>query len=612
MSELQAGPRLHAAVLAAALILLCTWLGGVDASAPDEPRYLAVAEEMRSFVHGPEGLVVMHLNGEVYTQKPPLYFWMAAALGAPFGHVSEGLARLPSALAGILCVVLTLLLGSRLFGSAAGVLGAAILLTVYEFGHLGRRVQLDILLAACELAALLAFWWVDRGLGKRRRWVALLHLALGLGVLTKGPVGFLLPVLTIVAFLGWEGRLRDLGRLFPPWALLLSLGPGLLWIAAATSLAPSGFADQAVGTNLFGRFFQGTSHARPFYYFLFQFPIEFLPWTLVWPGVYWVGRHRVFAPKGDPEERSRRAWRFLLAWVGASLVFFSISSGKRGLYMVPAFPAAALLCADTCIRGLAGRTTLPRGGSVIPAAFGLLAFAVGIESIAAGLGHSLVPIETWRLMLPALNGSFLVAFGSGLVGIAAAGAVAWIVLLRNRAPLLAHAAIALGTAFALELAVFALLYPALDPIRSPRPIAVAAAAITPPGEAIGLVGDRALAGGLKYYGNRPVDTLRTTEEASSIASRPSHRSRSSAAHARGGGKSSWSFPPKRRLFPSPAWGFPLPVSGLLRARLRGGPPDTPFHAALRRRNAPKCSVFRRKPAFFNCRREASLANLRAR
>lgn len=519
MIELQAGPRLHAAVLATAFVLLLTWLGGVDASAPDEPRYLAVAEEMRSWDHGPEGLVVLHLNGEVYTQKPPLYFWMAAALGAPFGHVSEGLARLPSALAGILCVVLTLLLGSRLFGSAVGVLGAALLLTVYEFAHLGRRVQLDVLLAACELAALLAFWWVDRGLGKRRLWVAVFHLALGLGVLTKGPVGFLLPVLSVLAFLGWERRLRDMGRLFPPWALLLSLGPGLLWIAGATALAPSGFADQAIGTNLFGRFFQGTSHARPFYYFLYQFPLNFLPWTLIWPGVYWVGRHRIFSPEGEPEERSRRAWRFLLAWVAASLIFFSISSGKRGLYMLPAFPAAAILCADTLIRGLAGRTALPKSGSWGLAAFGLLALAVGIEAIAAGLGHSLVPIEAWQEMLPALDRIFLLAFGSGLIGIASGGAVAWIVLLRNRGPLLAHAAVAIATAFAIELAVFNLLYPALDPIRSPRPIATAAAKITPPDASIGLVGDRALAGGLRYYGGRRIETLRTSEDIAAFLER---------------------------------------------------------------------------------------------
>ncbi len=512
MGELQAGPRLRLAVLGAAALLFFLALGSVDASAPDEPRYLQVAEEMRSGIHGAEGLIVLHLNGEVYTQKPPLYYWLAAAMGAPFGVVSEGVGRIPSALAGLFCVFLTLQFGSRLFGSASGVLAAALLLTVFEFGHLGRRFQLDVLLAAYELSALFAFWWVDRGLGKRWIWVAVMHLALGLGVLTKGPVGFLIPVLSIVAYLAWEGRLRDIRRAFPLWSLLISLGPGLAWILAATALAPSGFADDAVGTNLFGRYFQGTSHARPFYYFLYRFPLDFLPWTLLWPGVFWVARKQLFFGQGSGDESRQRAWRFLLAVVATSLVFFSISSGKRGLYMVPAFPAAALLCADACIRGLAGRTTLPRLASIVGGFIVLLATAVGIEAIAAGLGRSLVPIESWRTMIPALRAPYLMSFGSALIGVAAGGVVAWLVALRNRAPLLGYAAISVTTIFGIELAVFTLLYPALNPIRSARPIAEAAAQITEPRESIGLVGDRSMVGGLAYYSKRKIEALKTPED----------------------------------------------------------------------------------------------------
>ncbi len=512
MTELPAGPRLRAAVLAAAALLYLLGLGWVDAAAPDEPRYLQVAEEMRSGVHGIEGLVLMHLNGEVYTQKPPLYFWLAAAFGAPFGHVSELAARLPSALAGLLCVLLTLRLGTRLFGSGGGVLGAALLLTVFEFAHLARRVQLDVLLTACELSALAGFWSVDRGLGPRRRGVVILHAAMALGILTKGPVAFLLPLLGIVAFLAWEGRLRDLRRAFPPWGLLISLGPGIAWIAAANALAPAGFADDALGENLIGRFFRGTSHARPFFYYLYHFPIDFLPWTLLWPGVAWVARHRVFGVRTGTGEPRRRAWRLLLSWVGASLVFFSLSSGKRGLYLAPIFPLAALLCADACIRGLSGRTRLPRAAAAVAASFAGLVFLIGVEALAAGTGHPLAPIARWREMVPELDRGFLLAFGSALVGVSCAGAMAWLVFARNRAPVLGYLGVAISTVFGVELAVFTLLYPALDPIRSPRAIAQLAARMTPPGEEIGLVGDRAMAGGLAYYSRRRIRELETPEE----------------------------------------------------------------------------------------------------
>ena len=100
-------------LIAAGLFLF--QLGNLDLWTPDEPRYAQVAEEIRSFEHGATGLVLLHLNGQPYTQKPPLYYWMASALGAPFGHVGHWQARLPSALAGIAVIGLIAIWGRRLF-----------------------------------------------------------------------------------------------------------------------------------------------------------------------------------------------------------------------------------------------------------------------------------------------------------------------------------------------------------------------------------------------------------------------------------------------------------------------------------------------------------------
>ncbi len=507
MASVQAGPRLRGAVIAASAVLLLTGLGWLDADAPDEPRALQVAEELRAGEHGALGLVVLHLNGEVYTQKPPLYYWLAAALGAPTDRVTELAARLPSALAGIFVVWLTMQLGARLFGSGAGVLGAAILLTVYAFSHVARRVQLDVLLTAFELTALACFWWLDRGLGPPRRLQAGLHAALGLAVLTKGPVGFLIPALGITAFLIWERRPRDLARVFPRWGLLLSLGPGLVWISAATALAPAGFAGDAIGENLFGRFFAGTSHARPFYYYLWNFPQEFLPWTLAFPVAYRVTRREIFVPGGD--EEARRAWRFLLACSAVSLLFFSLSSGKRGLYQLPIFPATALLCADALLRWLAGRARLPRPFTLCAGLLLAPLLALGGVAVAAGLGRPLfLPAER----VAELSGPLLLAFGCGLLGIIAAALAAWLLLVRNRASVLVFPGLVAGTLAGVELAVFLLLLPALEPATTLRPTAVAAAEQTPPGGRIGLLGSRSMAGGLVYYGERRVTELRSPEE----------------------------------------------------------------------------------------------------
>jgi 4-amino-4-deoxy-L-arabinose transferase-like glycosyltransferase len=386
-------------------------------------------------------------------------------------------------------------------------LGAAILVTVFSFSDLARRVQFDVLLTAFELAALASFWWLDRGLGRTRLHQLLLHGALGLAVLTKGPVGFLIPALTITAFLLWERRPQDLARAFPLWGLALSLGPGLVWIGAATALAPPGFAGTAVGENLFGRFFAGTSHARPFFYYLWSFPLEFLPWTLAWPAVLWVGRRQIFAPGAD--ESARRAWRFLLAGIAVSLVFFSLSSGKRGLYQLPVFPATALLTADALLVWLTGRARLPRAFTIGAALVIVLLLALGAEAIAAGLARPFVlPAE----QLVGLRAPLLLAFGVGLIGIACGALAALVVGVRNRLSVPAFPGFAAGIFAAVELAVFLLLYPALEPVTTFRPTALTAAEHTPPGERIGLLGSRSMVGGLAYYGGRRVAELRTPED----------------------------------------------------------------------------------------------------
>jgi 4-amino-4-deoxy-L-arabinose transferase-like glycosyltransferase len=506
---IQAGPRWRAVVLAAAAVLLLAGLGRLDADAPDEPRALEIAEELRSGAHGAGGLVVLHLNGEPYTQKPPLYYWLAALAGAPGGRVTEWAARLPSALAGVGVVALTMLLGARMLGGGAGVLGAAILLTTWELAYLARRVQFDVLLTFFELAALASFWWLDRGMGSARRHQATLHAALGLAVLTKGPVGFLVPALTIVMFLLWERRPRDLRRAFPLWGFLLSLGPGLLWLFAANQLAPEGWAATAVGENVIGRFFSGTSKVRPFWYYLWNFPLHFLPWTLAWPAVWLVARRTVFAPGAAADASAPRAWRFLLASVATSLVFFSISAGKRSLYLLPAYPATALLCADALLLWLAGRARLPRafglGAGLALAALGL----IGVEAVAAGLGRPLV-LPPERLV--ELDLSHLLAFGCGLLGVVVGGLAAGILWVRNRVPAYAFPALAAGTVAAVELTVFLLLLPALEPTQTLRPTAEAAGRLTPEGERIGVLGSRAMVGGLNYYGGRQVEVLRTPED----------------------------------------------------------------------------------------------------
>ncbi len=488
----------QALVLLAAAGLLLTRLDGTGLWAPDEPRYAAVAEELRA-ASGVTDRVLLHLNGEAYTQKPPLYFWLAAIAGAPGGRVSEFAARLPSALAGIALVGFCAFAGRRLFGLRAGVLGAAILLTSWDLAHLARRAQLDVLLTLFTTIALFEFWrWDGTGRIPRRR-LAVFHGALGLAVLTKGPVGLLVPLLVIVAYRAFQRRQPDLRGVqvlrawFPGWGLAISLGPGVVWISLATALAPPGYFETAVIDNLWGRFAEGTSHARPFYYYLYQFPIHFLPWTPLWVAVGWAAGQRVFQPGAD--EQRARAWRFALVWIGVTLLMFTASSGKRAIYLLPAFPAAALLCADAALMFLGERRQIPRAFVIGLAALLGLLFLVGLTApvVAPWYGARV----TWTL-------------AGATSGIGLLGVIAWRQLERVRnLPLyqLALVALCVSGVLAVELLMFTGYMPLLDSEKSARSVAMAAAALCSPEEPIGLLDERALVGSLNYYGNRRVVEL---------------------------------------------------------------------------------------------------------
>ncbi|MEZ4353150.1 MAG: glycosyltransferase family 39 protein [Myxococcota bacterium] len=441
-------------------------LGRVDLWAPDEPRYGAIAEELRSGRHGAAGWVLLHLNDEPYTQKPPLYFWLAAAAGAPGGRVDELAARLPSAVAGLVGVFLTAFIARVLVRDPrAALVAGGLLATSWRFVFTARRAQLDVLLTTLELVAIALFAWLEWRRGgvehARRRPLAIagLHGSLGLAALVKGPVAWL-PLLIFAAYLAAQRRARSFRAIAPAWAWLLSLAPLGLWITAATALAPSGFAREAVGENVFGRFFAGTSHARPIYYFLYQLPVEFLPWTLLLPFAAkpLLQAARIVAPRtnatgasgtsgdgqsdrdGSPATTRDRA-RFLLAWILVPFVFFSLSAGKRGLYLLPILPALAIAAT------LAG--PLARSAS---------------ESAIGAMGTT---ARAWRRLSIAI----------ALVGV-------------------------------LELALFGLVWPGLDARKSPRPIAEAAARHSARDEAIGVYGLSPIEGGIAYYGDRRIASLR--------------------------------------------------------------------------------------------------------
>jgi 4-amino-4-deoxy-L-arabinose transferase-like glycosyltransferase len=318
-------------VLIVAAVLFITNIWGYDLWAPDEPFFGEGAREM--VVDGQ--WVVTHVNGKVNTHKPPLFFWLIALLSLPLGRVTSLTARLPSALASLGTVAMVLRLGRRRSSEKTAVLAGFVLATSYLFWDKARSVQIDAVMCCLIWVALSAFeGWRSGDLDGRR--AGLLFWGAGaLAVLAKGPVGLLLPLGIALVTLAVD---REIGRwrTFAPFAgpLLFVMICGA-WVAATYLWGPAEYSVWgALKEHFVDRGIHGMHHAQPWWYYAKVLPPQLLPWTFLVPGALVCAWRR-----RDQTDR------FLLVTVIFVVLFFSISTEKRTLYVLPAFPAFALMTA---------------------------------------------------------------------------------------------------------------------------------------------------------------------------------------------------------------------------------------------------------------------------
>jgi 4-amino-4-deoxy-L-arabinose transferase-like glycosyltransferase len=314
-----------------ALVALTCGLGSAALIDPDEGRNAEVAREL---VAGGE-LTVPHLGGLPYLDKPILFFWVAAGSIALLGP-SELAARLPSLLATLGTVVLVAAFAWRRLGrTSAGVAGLALATSPLVIAY-ARIVIFDAMLMFWVTAACLALLVASERPG--RAWPVAAWAAIGAACLTKGPVGLLLPLL--VALGHAAACRRPLGRIFDPLGLLVFAGVVAPWFAAVTVAHPE-FPHYAFVRETLQRV--ATDQMRrtgPVWYFLPLLLVGALPWSLV----PWFATGRL-----------REAWRrragaehvvvYLVLWILLPTLFFSLSQSKRPGYILPVFPALALLVA---------------------------------------------------------------------------------------------------------------------------------------------------------------------------------------------------------------------------------------------------------------------------
>ncbi len=314
-------------ILASGLILFSNlWTRSLE-----NHDYLRYAEVAREMIRSGEW-IVPHLNGEIYIDKPPLTLWLIALPSFLYGAVTPFLARLPSALSAWVGIGVLFLWARRVYGSTpAGLIAGGVLLSSYQYFFEARMAKTDMVLCLFILLSLYFFYFSDEGSRRRRFfYVGLSFFFMGLGVLTKGPFGFFLPMFIIAAFLVKERRFH----------LLISGEFIIGYLVLAMTVLPWVFLfvhrvglDQSLvlvkGSRILSR------HA-PIYFYFIKIWTEFFPCSLLLPFLalsLWKERERIWDSKES----------FFILWFFVIFVLLTLFKFRASRYLLPALPPLALL-----------------------------------------------------------------------------------------------------------------------------------------------------------------------------------------------------------------------------------------------------------------------------
>jgi 4-amino-4-deoxy-L-arabinose transferase-like glycosyltransferase len=438
-----------------ALLLFFPGLGARDFWAPVEPRYGEIARVM--FAKG-EWTVPM-VNGEVYTDKPILFFWIVLAAAKILGGVTEWTVRLPAALGGVGFVLATYFFGRDFFNARVGAIAAIVLATSFRVMSESRWAHVDMLFG---FFLLLAIYFGARGLLRRGEpnEILLAYVFMALATLAKGLIGIVLPGLLLISFMllrrDWSmirAAKLELGipiflLVAAPWFYLVNRATGGHWLSDFIYIH---HFQRYTGTGL-------GHHRQPFYYYFTTLPVDFLPWTVFSIPALIARRHNY-----------RRAWtephiQFCLLWFLTVFVFFTVSDSKRDLYLLPLTPMLALFVANY-LDDLATRLITPRMifSWLTTIFFGIVAVSGLALPITAWIAR---PNAFWAI-LPA---SLVLAAGGGFT----------VALILRRKVLAAVASVSAMMLFTMAAAVL-WLFPYLEGFKSHRRFSLEIRRVVPAG-----------------------------------------------------------------------------------------------------------------------------------
>lgn len=286
--------------------------------------------------------IVPTYNYNLRVDKPALLYWLQIASYNIFG-VNEFAARFPSALGGLFSLFATYALGTIMFGASTGFFGALILLAMPAWAGSAHFANPDALLNACVAWSFFVFF---RGYqNNNTTWLLWGGIITGIGMLAKGPVALALPLLIILLFLLWEKqpkRLLSIHLLGALFLFLLVSGPWYIWVGVETKFQwHKGFFF----THNLGRFSTPMeNHSGPWFYYLLVIAIGSAPWSAFIGMTILNAKKELLSNELSTQATiDRSAIRLLATWIAVVLVFFSISSTKLPNYILPLYPAIAIL-----------------------------------------------------------------------------------------------------------------------------------------------------------------------------------------------------------------------------------------------------------------------------
>jgi 4-amino-4-deoxy-L-arabinose transferase-like glycosyltransferase len=481
------GERAGAVALLIGCAALFFWgLGSVPLFDVDEAVFAEATREM--LVTG--DWITPQYNGADRFDKPILFYWLMASAFAVFG-VSEFGARFWSAAFGVALVALILVFAWRRLGPRAGLLSGLVAATSLEVVVLAHSAITDMVLIFFITAGLLAWFSAVQASDPRARVDAALvgAAALALAVLTKGPVGIVLPGLILGVFLALRGGMRE-ALTGLPWGrmlvvFLLVAGP---WYALELQARGWSFVEGFLLKHNVRRFTGVISgHAGPVYYYLPVVAVGLFPWTAfalpalrwAWPSGWWGLRR--------PTDREALAL-LLLVWAGVVFAFFSAAGTKLPNYVASLYPPLALLVGMWAERFVARAPGADRWVGA-----GVLVLVSAALLVAIAFGGLPWWLEWARERFPKaayLHQAIDVGWGPTVLGatvLVGAAAIAW--LARQRRPVATIGAIAATTVLAVGVLLTAVAPVAASVIQVPlRDMAVRASLEAGPDGGIAVYG----------------------------------------------------------------------------------------------------------------------------